>query len=251
MGVVARVLAEPAAYAGGARAVPPLPASIAFERVTFRYEGAESDALRGVDFVWGPGHVLALVGANGSGKSTCLRLLLSLARPRGGQILIGREPLHETDADSWRAGVAFLAQRPYLPPRSNVREAVCFLVPEATDAKIHEALDRVGLLTSMGSAVRDPLAVRVDTLSVGQRQRVALARLLCQDARLVLLDEPDANLDRAGTAMVAAVIRDLARTSMVALAAHSADLLEVADRVVLLDDGRVVRDDANVRLAAT
>jgi ABC-type transport system involved in cytochrome bd biosynthesis fused ATPase/permease subunit len=78
---------------------------------------------------------------------------------------------------------------------------------------------------------------------VGERQRVGLARLLCQKATLVLLDEPDANLDRAGISLVANLVRELARDGMVALVAHSADLLEVADRVIVLDEGRLIRDE--------
>jgi ABC-type bacteriocin/lantibiotic exporter with double-glycine peptidase domain len=80
----------------------------------------------------------------------------------------------------------------------------------------------------------DPLAVRVDTLSAGQRQRLALARVLCQNARIVVLDEPDANLDRAGIALVARLVRELASDRMVAFAAHTPDLLQQADRVIVL-----------------
>ena len=75
---------------------------------------------------------------------------------------------------------------------------------------------------------------------MGQRQRVALARLLCRDAELFLLDEPDANLDRAGIALVTELLRELSGRAMVAFAAHTPDLLAGADRVVTLDAGRVV-----------
>jgi ABC-type multidrug transport system fused ATPase/permease subunit len=246
IGIVARILDEPPIDRTGTRAAPQLPAVIAFERVSFRYEGALSEALRDVSFAWGPGRVLALAGANGSGKSTCLRLLLLLSQTRAGRITVGGESLREIDADAWTACVAFLTQRPYLPPRSDVRAAVHFLAPDAADERIERALDRVGLLEFLRTVAEHPLAVRVDTLSVGQRQRVALARLLCQDASLVLLDEPDANLDRAGIALVAELVRELAGKRMVAVAAHSAELLEVADRVVELKNGRVIRDEPRV-----
>ena len=95
----------------------------------------------------------------------------------------------------------------------------------------------LAVLARKGSA---PLDVRVDSLSIGERQRVALARLLCRDASLFLLDEPDANLDRAGIVLVAELIRELAGRGMVAFAAHTPELLEIADRVVVLKDGRVV-----------
>jgi ATP-binding cassette subfamily C protein CydD len=95
-------------------------------------------------------------------------------------------------------------------------------------------------LLSLQRGGRDPLKVRVDTLSVGERQRIALARLLSRDASLFVLDEPDANLDRAGIALVADVLRELARDHGVIFAAHTPELLGVADHVVTLEGGRVV-----------
>jgi ABC-type transport system involved in cytochrome bd biosynthesis fused ATPase/permease subunit len=109
----------------------------------------------------------------------------------------------------------------------------------AADERILAALDRVGLLPVLRRAGDDPLTVRVDSLSVGERQRIALARILCRDAFLFLLDEPDANLDRTGIALVAELLRDLAGRGMVAFAAHTPELLAVAGRVVVLAQGRV------------
>jgi ABC-type multidrug transport system fused ATPase/permease subunit len=227
----------------GARPPPPLPAPIAFERVSFRYEGAESPrpALTELDLAWNGRDVLALSGANGSGKSTCLRLLLALAPPIAGTVLVGGVALEELDPDAWRARVAFLPQRPYLPPRADVRRALRWPLSVVSDERMVQALDRVGLLPVLRRGGGDPLEVRVDSLSVGERQRVALARLLCRDAALFLLDEPDANLDRAGIALVAELLRELAGRAMVAFAAHTPELLAVADRVVELEGGRVVR----------
>jgi ABC-type transport system involved in cytochrome bd biosynthesis fused ATPase/permease subunit len=214
--------------------------------VSFRYDGAAADGadvLREVSFQWTGGHLLALSGANGSGKSTCLRLLLALAAPRAGAIRVDGVDLADLDADAWRARIAFLPQRPYLPPRSSIRAAVRFLAAEASDDRIRRALDRVGLTAALNRDGADPLEVSVDTLSVGQRQRVALARMLCRDAALFLLDEPEANLDRAGIELVADLVRELARDHMVIVAAHTPELLGLAGHVVVLDAGRVVRDE--------
>ncbi len=243
--VVARVLGARGCTAppsGLTRHAPTLPASVTFEGVSFGYDGAPGsrDALQDVCFSWSGHGALALAGSNGSGKSTCLRLLLALARHRTGTVRIGGVPLDEVDADAWRSRLAFLPQRPYLPPRANVRDAIQWLAPEADDARILCALDRVGLAPSLRRVASNPLDVRADSLSVGERQRVALARLLCRDAELVVLDEPDANLDRAGIALVAGVLRELARTRMVVFAAHTPELLDIAERVVTLDGGRVV-----------
>jgi ABC-type bacteriocin/lantibiotic exporter with double-glycine peptidase domain len=226
----------------GTHTVPTLPAVIAFEQVTFRYDDPErpGDALSDVTLSWSGREVLALSGANGSGKSTCLRMLLGLASPLTGTVRVADVPLDTLDPEAWRAGIAFLPQRPYLPPRSDVRRAVRWPLSTASDERILQALERVGLIEVLRRTRRDPLDVRVDSLSVGERQRVALARLLCRDASLFLLDEPDANLDRAGIALVASLLRELAGRGMVAFAAHTPELLEVADRTVVLERGRVV-----------
>lgn len=250
MDLVAGALAEPRGSFGGNRAPPHLPAPIAFERVSFRYEGMPDYAVRDLSLVWGRERVLAFAGANGSGKSTCLRLLLGLAQPQTGGLSVAGIRLDDVDLDTWRGNIAYLPQRPYLPPRSDVRAAVRFLAAETTDESIERALDRVGLLAKLRHLGDDPLAARVDELSMGERQRVALARLLCQRPALVLLDEPDANLDRDGIGLVADLVRELARDAMVALAAHTVELLEVADRVMVLDRGRVIRDEVRVRLVA-
>jgi ABC-type transport system involved in cytochrome bd biosynthesis fused ATPase/permease subunit len=237
--VVARVVetARPAPEHGRRR--PATPASIAFENVSFRYPEAEEYALRDLSFSWDGSGILALAGANGSGKSTCLRLILMLARAEAGVVRIGGVDPSEADADGWRVQVAFLPQRPYLPQRSDVRSALRLLAPDASDAKMIAALDRVRVLPALRRVSADPLDVRVDALSVGQRQRLALARILCRDAALFVLDEPDANLDRDGIALVADILRERARTSGVVFVAHTPELLAIADRTVSLSAGQL------------
>jgi ABC-type multidrug transport system fused ATPase/permease subunit len=226
---------------GGTRSPPALPAHAVFDAVSFRYGDPErgAEALSAVDFGWTGGEILALSGPNGSGKSTCLRMLLRLMRPSAGTIRVGDVPLGDLEVDGWRTRAAFLPQRPYLPPRADVRSAVGWPLTGVPDEQIIEVLERVNLLDVLRRASADPLAVRVDSLSIGERQRVALARLLCREASLFLLDEPDANLDRAGIALVAELLRELSKRGMVAFAAHTPELLGVADRVVVLAQGRV------------
>jgi ABC-type multidrug transport system fused ATPase/permease subunit len=239
VGVVARVFATAAPPASGLSPPPRLPAAIAFRGVSFRYAAGGDEVLRAIDFAATAPGALALTGPNGSGKSTCLHLLLALAAPSAGAVVVGGERLDAIDPDAWRARIAFLSQRPYLPPRADIRRAIRWLAPEASDARILGAIDRVGLGAVLRDGGRDPLAVRVDTLSVGQRQRVALARLLCRDVALYVLDEPDANLDAAGVAFVADLVHDLARDRTVVFAAHTRDLVAAATTVVHLDRGRV------------
>jgi ABC-type multidrug transport system fused ATPase/permease subunit len=249
--VVARIVDSARPGHGAGRPPPRLPARIELDRVSFQYPDAPGDALSGVSFSWDGEDLLALAGANGSGKSTCLRLLVALGRPRAGVVRIGGIDVNDIDADAWRAHVAFLPQRPYLPQRAEVRTAVRLLAPDASDAHIVAALDRVGVLPALRGLSSDPLEVPIDTLSVGQRQRVALARFLCREAALLVLDEPDANLDREGIALVAELLRELARDRMVVFAAHTPELVEIASRVLTLDAGRVVRDETHESRVAT
>ena len=218
---------------------PASPASITFDDVSFRYHGADADVLTRVAFAWNDERVIALSGANGSGKSTCLRLLLALAPPRAGTVRVGGVDLSEVDADLWRRTIAFLPQRPYLPMRGDVRTAVRLFAPDASDDRITAALGRVDMIETLRRAGAAPLEVSVDTLSVGQRQRIALARMLCREASLYVLDEPDANLDRDGITLVARLVRELSEGHRVILAAHTPELLGVAQRVIQLDRGCV------------
>ncbi len=168
--IVAQVVGDERPSSKGTRLLPAAPDTVSFEGVSFRYDGApdDVDVLRDVSFAWSAGRVLALSGVNGSGKSTCLRLLLALARPKTGVIRIRGVDLADLDPDTWRAQVAFLPQRPYLPPRSNVRAAVRFLATQASDDKIRRALGRVGLTEALSRGGAEPLEVGIDSLSVGQ-----------------------------------------------------------------------------------
>jgi ABC-type transport system involved in cytochrome bd biosynthesis fused ATPase/permease subunit len=222
----------------------PLPTeirSVELRGVHFEYErsGRRHEALHGVSLTWRAGELLLLAGPNGSGKSTCLRALLGLGRRTGGEVFIEGVPLDRIDIEQWRRRVAFLPQRPYLPPRATVRDSLRFVDSDVTNVVMFEALERVGLGDLRSRDAQSPLDVRVDELSVGQRQRVGLARVLCRRSPMVVLDEPDANLDSAGVELVTALVSELARERMVIVAAHSAQLLAVAARVVTLDAGRL------------
>jgi ABC-type multidrug transport system fused ATPase/permease subunit len=206
---------------------PELPAAVTVRNVEFAYGDCGPQALSAVSFDWHPGEVLVVEGANGSGKSTLLRLLLGLRAPRAGTITIGGSDLQSMDLPELRRAIAYLPQRPYLGEAyAPVRSALLGLDDAIPDAVLHATLARLGLDESRGSA--DMLDVAIGELSAGQRQRISLARVLLHDASIYLLDEPDANLDRAGIALVANIIRELVQNGrMVAVAAHTGDLAEL------------------------
>lgn len=235
---------SPAGAAAGTP-LPRLPAPIEWRSVSFAYRSPATKgdlvALRDVSISWQPGQVLVLQGHNGSGKSTLLRLLLGLARASSGSITVGGKDLFDLDLDAWRRSVAFLPQRPYVPERATVREAIRLLARDASDDDMQVSLTRSGLWAALAAHAPDPLDTRVGTLSVGERQRLALARMLCQPSSVVLLDEPDANLDAEGVALVAQLVRELARDRMVAVAAHTPDLVRQGDTVVEMAEGTASR----------
>jgi ATP-binding cassette subfamily C protein CydCD len=229
----------------GSADLPQLPAPIECHEVSFAYRplGTEGQfVLRNFTAVWSPGVVLGVQGANGTGKSTLLRLLLGIGKPSSGRITVGDADLSSLDMGAWRRAVGYLPQRPFLPERASVREAIRFLVEECHDDFIRTALERVDLWSALVRRCPvDPLSVCVEALSAGQRQRLALARLLCLNVRILLLDEPESDLDAAGISLVAALVRDLATDRMVAFAAHTPKMLAVADQVIVLGAAETAR----------
>jgi ABC-type multidrug transport system fused ATPase/permease subunit len=213
--------------ARGGVAPPSLPTSFAMRDVTFSYEREARPTLRGLSFEWPAGGALFVDGPNGAGKSTLLRLLLGLRTPQEGSVTVGGVDLADVDLPRLRQGIAYLPQRPYLGEvYATVRSALVHAGTDGVDVPdgtMRAALERVGLSNAARSG--DLLEVPVGQLSAGQRQRLALARILLHEASVYLLDEPDANLDRAGIALVGEIVRELvAAGRMVAIAAHTSEL---------------------------
>lgn len=216
-----------------------VPTSVEWVQATFRYPRADSDALAAVDVVWSTKDVLLVVGKNGSGKSTFLKTLLGPVTLTGGALRVDGRSLAPLER-SWRVG--YLPQRPYLDERFTLRESLTQWGVDLDDASARRALERVDLWRVLvAKNPVDPLSSRIDALSVGERQRAALARLLLLDRAVYIFDEPDQNLDLEGIAHFSAVIRELAAKSAVVIAAHGAAFSGVATHIVELENGRLVR----------
>lgn len=231
--------ASPRPEAGSTGSAPPaLPTEIELDGVSFRYGTGAADplVLKSVNVAW-RSSPLVVMGPNGSGKSTLLYLLGGLRPPNAGVVRAAGQDLQSLDVRTFRKRIAYLPQRPYLgEPHASVRDAMFQAVADADDATMTSALSRTGILADLSVRERDPLTVRVGELSAGQRQRVALARILLQNAALVLLDEPDANLDRSGITLLTNLVQELARTgTMIAIAAHTQELTESAATRVTLE----------------
>lgn len=199
--------------------------------------------LSNVDAEANAGRVIAVAGPNGAGKTTFLVATLALRRLVAGRISVGGVDLADCEPNAWRSRIRYLPQNPYLLPRRTIADAMRFPIRALSDATLRSALERVELWERLRArAGADPLAVPTDSLSAGERQRLALARLLADAGDIYVLDEPDANLDADGTVMVTRLLRELAEQgALVLFAAHSPQMLAAADEVIQIANGRRVR----------
>ncbi|WP_329083330.1 thiol reductant ABC exporter subunit CydD [Streptosporangium sp. NBC_01469] len=214
---------------------------IRLEHVTVRYPDREEAALEDVSLVIAPGERVALVGESGAGKSTLLHLLLGFVTPSEGRVLVDGAEIG--DHDSWRARLAFVPQRPHLFATS-VADNIGLGAPGATIGEIRAAARAAQadeFVTALPEGYDTVLGERGTNLSAGQRQRVALARAFCRpDAGLLLLDEPTARLDGRSEGAVVSATRDLAEGRTAVIVAHRPAMIDLADRVIRIADGRVV-----------
>ncbi|MCS6922281.1 MAG: ABC transporter ATP-binding protein [Elioraea sp.] len=185
------------------------------------------------------GEVLALIGPNGAGKSTLLRALAGLVRPDRGRVLIGNEPLARLPPDARARRIGWLAQGARTTWGMTVREVVSLgRLPygDRAQAPVERALARLGLASLA--------EVRVDRLSGGEAKRAMIARVLAGEPRVLLLDEPTADLDPAAAFAVMRLFRDVAAEGRgVVLVLHDlAAAARFADRILLLSEGRLVAE---------
>ncbi|MET7326588.1 thiol reductant ABC exporter subunit CydD [Nonomuraea sp. NPDC005650] len=223
---------------------PPGAPEIRLENVTVRYPGRDVAALEDVSLTIGPGERVALVGESGGGKSTLLHLVLGFVEPSEGRVLVDGADLRELDLGSWRSRLAFVAQRPHLFATS-VAGNIRLGAPEASLDAVREAAAaaHADFVEALPQGFDTMVGERGANLSAGQRQRVALARAFCRPAASVLLlDEPTARLDGRSEAAVVAATADLARGRTAVIVAHRPAMIDLADRVIRVHEGRVVSD---------
>ncbi|MER7999303.1 ABC transporter ATP-binding protein [Streptomyces sp. NPDC095613] len=219
----------------------PSPASVVFENVTFRYREGLPYVHHGVSFeVPGPG-MTAFVGPSGAGKTTVFGLLERFYEATGGRILVDGRDVRDLPLAELRAAIGYVEQdAPVLA--GTLRENLVFAAPDASDEEIREVLARArldALVERLPEGLHTPVGHRGSTLSGGERQRVAIARALLRRPRLLLLDEATSQLDAVNEMALRDVVAEVSREVTVLVVAHRLSTVTLADRIVVMDAGRV------------
>ncbi|MFF7181629.1 ABC transporter transmembrane domain-containing protein [Streptomyces sp. NPDC008121] len=247
------LLQEPTSTAAAEkpRDVRALRGEIAFEDVSFAY-GDDETALAGIDLRIPAGQTVAFVGETGAGKSTLVKLVARFYDPTGGRVTADGTDLRDLDLTAYRHRLGVVPQEAYLFP-GTVRDAIAYGRPAATDAEVEAAARAVGahdMIATLDGGYLHEVAERGRNLSAGQRQLIALARAELVDPDILLLDEATAALDLATEAQVNQATERLAGRRTTLVVAHRLTTAARADRVIVMDRGRVAEDGTHDELLA-
>ncbi|MCC5477306.1 ABC transporter ATP-binding protein [Streptomyces barringtoniae] len=253
LGRIQELLREPTSTkpADEPREVPSLRGEIAFEDVHFAY-GDDEEALTGIELTIPAGQTVAFVGETGAGKSTLVKLVARFYDPTAGRVTVDGTDVRALDLTSYRHRLGVVPQEAYLFP-GTVRDAIAYGRPDATDAEVEAAARAVGaheMIATLEGGYLHEVAERGRNLSAGQRQLIALARAELVDPDVLLLDEATAALDLATEAQVNQATDRLAGRRTTLVVAHRLTTAARADRVVVMDRGRVAEDGTHDELLA-
>ena len=225
-------------------------ARIEFRGVRFSYPGSPRPALDEVDLTISPGETVALVGETGAGKSTLVKLVARYYDVTAGAVLVDGVDVREYDLGSYRKRLGVVPQEPYLFA-GTVRDAIAYGRPDASDAEVVAAARAVGadgMIAGLAGGFQYQVTERGRNLSAGQRQLIALARAYLVDPDILLLDEATAALDLATEAAVIEATERLTARRTTLLVAHRLTTAARADRIVLIDQGRVAEQGTHQEL---
>ena len=218
------------------------PQSLAFVNVTFAYHPDNAPALDGLSFSVDAGQSIGLVGQSGAGKSTVAALLLRFFDPRQGRVEIGGVDLRDYSLETLRGLVAVVSQDTYLF-HGTVEDNLRLGKPRASLGELEaaaQAANAHGFITALPHGYRTVVGERGAKLSGGERQRIAIARALLKDAPILILDEATSSLDGVNESVIRDALKRLARGRTTITIAHRFSSVVHADRIVVLDEGRVV-----------
>jgi ATP-binding cassette, subfamily B, bacterial len=230
---------------------------IGFRDVSFRYPGHDSDAVRGIDLELGPGEVVALVGENGSGKSTIAKLLCRLYDPAQGDITVDDISLRDLDPVAWRREIS-VAFQDYAHYAMTAGENIW--LGDVSKPADPDAIARAGERSGADEVVRKLPAgygtmlgrwfQQGQELSAGEWQRIAMARAFWREARILVLDEPSSALDPLAEAELTRQFRAQVEGRSALIISHRLSTVQMADRIYVLDSGRIVERGTHPALLA-
>jgi ATP-binding cassette, subfamily B, bacterial len=235
-----------------ARALPPRAAALAFERVTYGYEGAGTPLFTDLHVAIPAGQKVGLVGRSGSGKTTFVKLIQRLHEVTGGAITLGGVDIAQVPLPMLRRQIALVPQEPILFHRS-LAENIAYARPGATSAEVREAALRAGaheFIARLPKGYCTEVGERGVKLSGGERQRVAIARAFLSNAPVLVMDEATSSLDSEAEARVAEAAERLMEGRTTLVIAHRLSTVERMDRILVFDTGRIVEDGTPAELMA-
>jgi subfamily B ATP-binding cassette protein MsbA len=249
---VFQVLDTPVEDEGGPLRIARARGAVEFREVGFTYQAVQGAVLDGVSFFADPGQTVALVGRSGSGKSTLASLLPRFHDPDTGSVLLDGNDLREYRRDDLRAQVSLVSQDVVLFDES-IRANIAFGLCAPDDPRV-EAAARAAFVAEFAAelpqGLDSPVGERGSLLSGGQRQRVSIARALLKDSPVLVLDEATSALDTESERRIQAALEELRRDRTTLVIAHRLSTIESADRIVVLDEGRVVEVGTHAELLA-
>jgi ATP-binding cassette, subfamily B, bacterial MsbA len=224
--------------------------AVAFENINARYPGSENLALEQLNLRLESGEMLGVVGASGGGKTTLTRLLLRLLEPEKGCIKLDGQNMKDFTRTAARAAIALVPQQPGLFAMS-IRENLSLAKHDATNQELWLAIEQAGLkseIENLPAQLETLLGEGGSGLSGGQQQRLAIARALVSGAPILILDEPTAALDGHSEALIRETLEKLHGLRTVLIIAHRLSTIEKADRIVVLEKGRIVEEGSHSSL---
>jgi ATP-binding cassette subfamily B protein len=235
----------------GASELPPIDGEIVFDNVAFGYDPAIS-VIHDVSLRIEPGETVAFVGPTGAGKSTLAKLIVRFYDPTEGKVLIDGHDISRVTLSSLRRQLGVVPQEPFLFA-GTIRDNISFARPESSDDEVDEAVRTVGLsdlIERMPYGVDTIVHERGQSLSSGERQLIALARAFLAHPRVLVLDEATSNLDLQSETKIEAALDILLEARTAVLIAHRLSTAMKADRIVVVDEGRIIEVGPHDELVA-
>ena len=236
----------------GKKSVDTVAGAVRFQDVSFSYSGSDRPAVKKFSLDVPAGKCIALVGDSGSGKSTCMNLLIGFYRPTEGAIFLDGDDMEKLDLRSWRQRVSVVGQNVVLFS-GTLRENICYGLDHVDDARFQQVLEAsnvTAFLDKLPNGLHTMLGENGTALSGGQRQRVAIARALIRNPAIIILDEATSALDVISEKLVQEAIDNLIADRTTFIVAHRLSTIRRADEIVVLKDGECIEQGSPDALMA-